>query len=118
MQHVHLFSYNIPAENQTNGQPDKFIHVIAEWNGGFFDSGKPMVYITPVNATFYEINLVKNWRKATNEIEQIAENHFADLAKQERINQARAILAVEENPVLNRYEENNAILLNGIQLID
>ncbi len=110
MQHIHFFQYNIPAENEPYGRTNKFINVLAEWNSdAFYSDGKPMCYVNPVNMTFYDAMLIKDWTLAYSDIKKLAENHFADLAKQERINQARAILAVEENPVLNRYEENNTL---------
>ncbi len=108
MNYVHLFQWNIPADNQTSGRTDRYINVIAEWNSdSFFSDGKPMCYTNPVNLTWFEVGLVKDWGTAIWQIKKIAENHFAELARMERINQARAILAVEENPILNRYEENN-----------
>lgn len=105
MNYVHMFSYNVPAENQYTGRTDFYIHVIATWNGeSRYRDDSPMVSVQPVNLSFYECISIKNWSKAHTDIETLASNHFADIAKQERINQARAILAVEENPVLNRYE--------------
>ncbi len=115
MNYVHMFQYNIPAENQAFGKTDRYINVISEWDDKYINSeGKPYLVISqPINMTFYDAMQPISWHKVKDDIDKIAENHFAGIAKQERINQARAILAVEENPVLARYEENNAI-----QLID
>lgn len=108
MLHTHLFSYNVPAENHYVGKPDFFIHVIAEWDGtSFYGEGRPMVHINPINLSFYEAVCVKDWAKAKNDIEKLAENHFAEIAKMERISRARAVLAVEENPVMQRLIVNH-----------
>ncbi len=108
MNYVHFFQWNIPADNQTSERTDRFIDVIVKWHDtDYYTDGRPMVYPAPVNLSFSDCMQVKDWHKAYRDISKIAESHFADLAKQERINQARAILAVEENPILNRYEENN-----------
>lgn len=106
MKHVHFFQWNIPADNQLNGETDRFINVVAEFNGGFYSDGTPMCYVNPVNMTFYEAMQVKNWMLAQSQIKRLAESHFAELARQERINQARAVLQVEENPILSRLEIN------------
>ncbi len=114
MNYVHMFQWNIPAENQWSGQTDRYLNIIASWNGtSYYNDGEPMVFIDLVNANIYTCLQVKCWPTAEIQIKKVAIAHFADIAKQERINQARAILAVEENPVLARYEENNAV-----QLID
>src|SRR6478736_6795782 len=108
MKHVHLFSYNVPKNNQYRGKTDVYIHVIAEWNGdAFYSDGRPMIYCNPVNMSFYEAMMVKNWSIAKDDIYKIAEQHFAELARMERINQARAILAVEgpENPITERINK-------------
>ncbi len=111
MNYVHMFQWNIPAENQYSGQTDRYLNIIASWNGtAYYHDGDPMVFIDLVNANIYTCLQVKDWYQAEKQIKQLAIAHFADLAKQERINQARAILAVEENPVLNRYEEMNRLI--------
>jgi len=105
MKHVNFFRYNIPADNHQGGLTDKYINCIAEWTSDyFFSDGRPMCYVNPVNMTFYEAVAVINWHIAYEDIKRIAENHFAELARMERINQARAILALEENPIFNRFE--------------
>jgi hypothetical protein len=65
-----------------------------------------MVHIAPANLSFYDCIAVKNWYKAKCDIEKIAQDHFAEQAKQERIAKARAeLIAAGEfnNPVLDRY---------------
>ncbi len=103
MNYVHFFQWNIPADNQTSGHTNRYIDVIVKWDSSnFYTDGRPMVFPYPVNLTFSDCMQVKDWHKAYRDISTIAESHFADLAKQERINQARAILAVEENPIMER----------------
>src|SRR5436190_23562869 len=105
MKHVNFFRYNIPADNHQGGLTDKYINCIAEWTSDyFFSDGRPMCYVNPVNMTFYEAVAVINWHIAYEDIKRIAENHFAELARMERINQARSILALEENPIFDRFE--------------
>lgn len=104
MKHVHFFQYNIPADNHLNGNPDVYVNILAEWDSeSLHTDGRPIVHVSPVNFSFYELIIVKNWLKAKIDIEKLAEDHFAELAKAERINQARAIAYVEENPILDRY---------------
>lgn len=107
MKYVHLFSYNVPADNHDVGRTDFYVHALAEWNGdSFWNNGTPMIYVNAVNLSFYDCISVKNWNIVYADIKRIAQEHFAELARMEKINQARAILAVElpENPILARYE--------------
>ena len=110
MNHVYFFQWNIPADNHLAGDTDGYINILASWNGNSYSSGKPIVYATPVNLSLWDCMKVINWRIASDQIEAIAENHFEALARQERINKARAELIAEgeiiENPVLARYEAN------------
>ncbi len=113
MQYTHMFSYNIPAENQLCGYTDRYIHILCEWDGvTFYSNDRPMIRVSPVNLSFAECISVKNWLKAHNDIEKIAESHFAEIARQEKINQARAVLATEENPVLERLMIEHLIPLS------
>jgi hypothetical protein len=104
--YTHFFQFNIPADNHLNGYTDRYINVVAYWDGETFytHDKSPMVFFDGINLTFADCIQVKDWHKAYKQIETIAKDHFADLAKQERINQARAILAVEENPILSRLQ--------------
>jgi len=116
MQYVNLFRYNIPADNHYLGQTDRYINVIAQWNSGaFFNDGRPMCYCNPINMDFHDAISVKDWSIAYADIKRIAEQHFAELAWMERINQARAELVAAgemyltkdgwtDNPILARYE--------------
>lgn len=111
MKYVHMFSWNIPAENQFSERTDRYLNVIAEWNGdAFYDDGRPMVYVNLVNPTINDCIQVKDWYEAKCQIEQIARSHFADIARQERINKARAELIasgeLEPNPILLRLQPN------------
>lgn len=110
MKHVHLFQWNIPAGNHYTGETNGYINVIAEWNGdGFWSNGKPMIYVNPINLTFYECIQVIDWALAKSQIESIAQNHFAELASKERISKARAELIAAgeliDNPILDRYND-------------
>ncbi len=117
MNYIHMFQWNIPADNQWIGQTDRYLNVIASWNGeSYYHDGSPMVFIDLINPTLYTCLQVKNWDIAERQIKKLATSHFADIAKQERINQARAILAtypeipeIVSNPVLTRYAENNTL---------
>lgn len=93
MNYTYFFQYNIPADNQLNGQTDRHINILAEWDdNSFYQDGSPMVNITPVNFTFLDCMLVKDWIAAYNDIKRLAQNHFAELAKQKRIEDAQNIL--------------------------
>lgn len=108
--YVHMFQYNIPVDNEFTGRTDSYINVIAEWNGKdtYYD-GRPMVSVTPVTHHFADIIIVKDWYWAKCDIERIAESHFAEIARQEKIAQARATLISEGEPTgvptLDRYTE-------------
>lgn len=111
MTHVHFFQWNIPADNHYTGKTDGYINIIAEWDGKttYGYSECPLIIITPINLSFYDCISVKNWALAHSQIEKIAEKHFAEIAKAERIAQARAeLIAAGEptgNPVIDRYTE-------------
>lgn len=111
MNYVNMFSWNIPAENQYIGRTDRYINVIAEWDGKttYYD-GRPMVHISPVNLTFHDCVSVINWALAHSQIEKIAEKHFAEMARLQRLTKARELLIDEGEsniPTLDRYEEAN-----------
>jgi hypothetical protein len=107
MKHVHFFQYNVPADNHSTGRTDIYIDVIGTWHAeSFYSDGRPITIAVGANLTFYDCLQVSDWHKAYREITAIVQNHFEVLAREERINQARAILAVEENPVLNCYEQS------------
>lgn len=106
MDYVHMFQWNIPADNQFCGKTDRYINIISEWSGQCYNDGTPMVSITPVVHHFADLIAVLDWYKAKCDIEKIAQNHFADIAKAERINKARATLIAEGEsniPTLDRY---------------
>lgn len=110
-----MFQYNIPADNNFCGNTDSYINVIAEWNGkDTYSDGRPMVSLTPVTHHFANLIIVKNWYLAKCDIEKIAEKHFAEIAKAERINKARAeLIAAGEItgiPTLDLYTEKEADL--------
>lgn len=111
MTYVHMFQWNIPADNHFVGETNGYINIIAEWDGRttYGRNNTPLVIIKPVNATFYDLVAVKDWSIARTQIERIAEDHFASIAKAERIAQARATLISEGeatgNPILDRYTE-------------
>jgi hypothetical protein len=106
MNHVHFFQVNIPKDNHLTGRTDRYINVVAKWDGESFytHDNSPIVYAEGVNLTLADCIQVKDWHKAYRQIEEIAKDHFAELAKQERLNQARAILAVEDHPILSRLQ--------------
>jgi hypothetical protein len=105
MVHKYFFQWNIPADNQFCGRTDDYVTVIAEWRGDFYNDGiTPYVSLTPVTHHFADLISVIDWYKAKCDIETIAQSHFADIAKQERIKQAQAVLSVYDNPILNRLE--------------
>lgn len=104
MKHIFFFQYNIPAENELTGDTDKYVNVITEWNSNqFYSDGRPMVSVSPVNFTFYDCMIVKDWHKAHSDITRLAEMHFAELARKERINQAKAVLINEEALIQNHF---------------
>ena len=104
MNYVHFFQWNIPADNHLCGYTDRYINVIATWDGkSFYQHNKaPIIHVNGVNINFSDCIQVLDWHKAHSEIEKLAEEHFAEIARQEKINQARAILAVTENPITER----------------
>jgi len=99
MYYTHMFSYNIPKDNQPCSFTDSYINVIATWNGeSYYTDGRPMVSVTGVNLSFYDCIKVKDWHKAHAQIEKLAISHFAEIARIEKINQARAILIEQGEP--------------------
>lgn len=109
MKHIHFFQWNVPKDNQFSERTSCFIDIIASWDSdSFYKDGTPIVYIELVNPTIYTCIQVKDWFEAEGQIKQIARNHFAELAKAERINKARAELIaageLQDNPILTRYE--------------
>lgn len=107
MTYTHLFQYNIPADNEFCGRTDKYINVIAEWNGSFFNDGSPVLSTTPIVHHFADLIAVKDWYLAKCDIDKIAQKHFSDMVKAERIKNARETLISEGQsniPTLDRYE--------------
>lgn len=80
MVHTYFFQYNIPAENQYCGAPDRIIDVIAKWDDTQrYKDGRPMVLdLMPVITHRYELMTVKDWAAATSDMEKIAEKYFAE----------------------------------------
>lgn len=69
-----LFNYNIPVDNHVTGRPDCFISVIAQMGG--VTENKVQSFVRLVNPCLFEVSQVKNWIKATQEIEAISNHHF------------------------------------------
>ncbi len=114
MKHVHFFQWNIPYDNQFSGRTDRYINIIAEWNGdAFFNDGRPMCYINPVNLSFFDCIQVKDWYEAKCQIEEIAQDHFAEIARQTKIAEARATLLNEKEltgvPTLDCFNQQLVI---------
>jgi hypothetical protein len=101
-----MFSWNIPASNQFAERTDAYLNIIATWDGNsFYNDGTPLVYVDLINPSLYTCVRVKDWFEAEGQIKQVATKHFADIAREERLNQARAVLAIENDPVLSRLEQ-------------
>lgn len=115
MTHTHFFQYNIPADNHFSGATDGYIDVVARWYESYYSDGRPIVMATPLIRTMWDCTIVKNWLKAANDIEQIADKHFATIARATRIAEARATLVIEGeptgNPVLDRFTKKEKDLL-------
>lgn len=115
MNYVHMFQWNIPADNHYLGRTDWYINVIAEWgNSSYYSDGRPIVSVQPINIDFVDLRQVKNWELATRQIVEIAEKHFAEIARSERINKARAeLINLGETgiPTLDRYTPAETELL-------
>lgn len=94
MTHKHFFEWNIPADNQFSGSTDRYIDVIATWDSEqYYNDGRPMVFIHPsYDFDFHDAMSVKDWFVARGQIEDVARNYFADIAKRERLKKAKAIL--------------------------
>ena len=118
MTHTLFFQFNVPANNHFVGATDKYIDVIAKWNDkDFYYDGRPIVSISPVNICFADCMAVKDWYLAYRDIEVIAAERFADIAKQKRIEDARALVALAENPVTDRLsnvKELGTITINDL----
>lgn len=99
MKHIYFFQYNVPAENHINNKTDFYVSICAEWSGDYWGDKAPLVYTHPILLTKVELRTVRNWNLLLNDIELIGEKHFADIARQERINRAKAVLINEEMPV-------------------
>lgn len=109
MKHVHMFQWNIPSENHFANRTDRFLNIIAEWDGdSFFDDGRPMVFVNLINPDIHDCISVLDWFEAKRQIEKAALTHFADIARQEKIARAKAELIaegeLEENPILQRLQ--------------
>ena len=121
MKHKYFFQWNIPADNQFSERTDRYIDVVATWNDdAFYTDGRPMVFVKPFDFDFGDAMQVKDWYKAKCDIDQIAQNHFAEIAKAERLAKARAeLIAAGEPtgiPTLDRYTEAEKDLIIQEQL--
>ena len=115
MNQVHFFRLNIEADNTQDGKTTShFLNVLATWRGSTYSDNKPIVTVQLLTESL-DYFVIKNFGKAYLAAEKIAQVHFAELARQERINKARAELIaageIIENPVLARYEPGTAITL-------
>jgi hypothetical protein len=99
MRYVHFFQYNLPAENHFNNKTDYFIDVIADFHGSFFNDGRPMVNAFPQVSTI-DLYVVNDWRKVLKDIGEIAEAHFAKIAREQKVNEARAVLLEAQEDVI------------------
>jgi hypothetical protein len=111
MQHIHFFQYNLPAENHFNSKTDHYVSVIAHWHNAFYDDAetRPIVSVKPMPESI-DFLVVKDWRIVLRDAEKIAEAHFAEVAKQEKLNQANAEAIMQEMnaaPTLQRYTKIN-----------
>lgn len=86
-----LFNYNIPADNHVAEWPDKFICVYAEYTHTS-SNGDANACVRLVNPLLYQVSQIKDWKKAANEIEQIAQQHFQRLVDLDRRLQAEDTL--------------------------
>jgi hypothetical protein len=101
--YTQLFQYNVPADNQFTGRKDFYINAIAIWNEkDFYYDGRPMIHVEPINIGFHECISVKDWYLAYRDIEAIAIEKFTEIAQQKKIDDARALIALSENPVTER----------------
>jgi hypothetical protein len=111
MLYTHLFQWNVPKDNQFCGYTGCYINVVAEWNSeSIYNDGSPIVSAYPVVKSNYDLICVKDWYLAIRQMEKIAQSHFAEIARQEKINQARAVLIAEEESVIvsiaERFQTN------------
>lgn len=81
-----FFEYNVPAGNNWCDRPDSYIDVVAKRHA------QGLVIVTPVIHHNFDLRKVRDWNKALNEIQKIADDHFnsltepeADLALQEHL---------------------------------
>jgi hypothetical protein len=116
MNKTYFFQLNIEADNTNNGTTTHFLNVLSQMIGTYSD-GRPMVSFELLAVTIDYLN-IKDFRKAYYDAEQAAQNHFALLAKQKKIEEAKAFLADEkeviDNPVLERYTDVHPFLADII----
>lgn len=101
MRHTYFFEYNLPAENHKHDKADHFINVVVNWHGGTYTGGEPIVFPKLLTETI-DLMVVKDWSPVLDDIETISRKHFAGMAKQQRIDEARKVLAFDENPIIER----------------
>lgn len=113
MIHTHFFQLNIQKDNHLNGRTDGYIDIRATFNETYYDDDNPIVTVEPINLNFYNCIIVKNWLALEREAREAATKHFAEIAKAERINKARATLISEGepsgNPIMDYYTQHNAL---------
>lgn len=112
--HKIFFQYNIPADNESVGRTNSFIDVVVTWNGkDYFHDGRPMIHVEGCNFSFYDALKVNDWFKAHSDIEKIANEKFAEIARQEKINKAKETLVKEGepsgNPIMDYYTQHHAL---------
>ena len=109
----HLFQYNLPADNNQHGDTDHYINIIASWHERYWSDGRPMTYITPLIDNS-DLRTVKYWPEILDDCEGIAEKHFAEVARAQKIAEARVTLMQENEPTgvptLDRFLDNVIIV--------
>lgn len=109
MTHAYFFQYNVPADNARSGFTNMFVNVFSEWNAEqFYQDGRPMIIsILPVIRHLFDLTIVKDWQKAVNDIEDIVEKHFAEIAEKIKIENAQKVLSgLTIAPTLERFNPN------------
>ena len=102
---TYMFQWNIPENLHYAGRTDAYLNVIASWDGkAFYNDGTPLVFVDLVNPTLYTCIQITDWFIAERQIKLCAQKHFAEAAREQRIEDARQVLATFENPILNRLE--------------
>jgi len=99
----YYFQYNLPADNHKHGNTDHYIDVKAE-KMLFSD----IVYSTPI-VEKVDLRVVINWDRVLIDIEEIGRKHFEEVIKQEKIDAARKVLSVYENPITERMETKETL---------